>query len=318
MPVPGRATRSGHPGARDAPAVTGRAGPLAALVVIGALWGLSQPLTKIAVSTGHGALGLVFWQLVIGAVLLTAVCAMRGRLPRPSAARLRVWLVIAMIGTVLPNAASYNAAVHLPSGVLSLTLSTVPMFAFPVALALGQDRFSATRLAGLLCGLLGVAMVALPGSSLPQPGMAAFVPLALVAPFFYGFEGNVIARWGTAGMDGIEVLAGASVVGAVVALPMALATGQWVAPVWPPGPPGQALLASSTIHATVYAAYIWLVGRAGPVFAAQVSYLVTGFGLVWAMLLLGESYSGWIWAAGAAMFVGLMMVQPRPADPRPA
>ena len=54
-----------------------------------------------------------------------------------------------------------------------------------------------------------------------------------------------------------------------------------------------------------------MVGRAGAVFAAQASYLVTGFGVIWAMLLLGERYSGWVWAAMALMFAGLFMVQPR-------
>ena len=36
-----------------------------ALILFGAGWGLSQPLAKIAVSTGYEPLGLIFWQLVI-------------------------------------------------------------------------------------------------------------------------------------------------------------------------------------------------------------------------------------------------------------
>jgi drug/metabolite transporter (DMT)-like permease len=42
----------------------------------------------------------------------------------------------------------------------------------------------------------------------------------------------------------------------------------------------------------VYAGYVWLVGRAGAVFAAQVAYLVTLFGVFWAMLILGETLFG--------------------------
>jgi len=34
--------------------------------------------------------------------------------------------------------------------------------------------------------------------------------------------------------------------------------------------------------------------------------------VTWSMLFLGESYSGWIWAALALMFAGLFLVQPRP------
>ena len=43
------------------------------------------------------------------------------------------------------------------------------------------------------------------------------------------------------------------------------------------------------------------------------SYLVTGFGVIWAIVLLGERYSGWVWGAMALMFAGLFLVQPRRA-----
>ena len=76
---------------------------------------------------------------------------------------------------------------------------------------------------------------------------------------------------------------------------------------WSSGP----ILASSLIHSVVYASYFWMVGRAGSVFAAQVAYLVTGFGVVWAMILLGESYSGWVWLALGLVLGGLFLVQPR-------
>lgn len=81
--------------------------------------------------------------------------------------------------------------------------------------------------------------------------------------------------------------------------------------------PDAAIVMSSLIHGVVYTAYVWLIGRAGAVFAAQVSYLVTGFGVVWAMFLLGERYSIWVWAAFGVLFVGLLLVQPRAqSEPR--
>jgi drug/metabolite transporter (DMT)-like permease len=47
------------------------------------------------------------------------------------------------------------------------------------------------------------------------------------------------------------------------------------------------------------------------VFASQCSYIVTAAGLLWAMLLLGERFSPWVWAAVAVMLFGLSLVQPR-------
>ena len=284
---------------------------IALLAVMGAGWGVTQPLAKIAVSEGYRHFGLIFWQLVISAVVLGVITLVRGKGLPFGRRQWRMYTAIALIGTVFPNAAFYQAAVYLPAGVLSILLSLVPMFAFPIALLLATDRFSWARLLGLACGLLGVVLLIGPEASLPERWMVVFIPLALVAPLFYGLEGNVVAKWGMGGVDPIQLLCGASVVGAVIALPLAVFSGHWIDPRGPWGAPDGALVLSSLIHAVVYTTYVWLVGRAGAVFAAQVSYLVTGFGVIWAMVLLGESYSGYVWAAIAVMFVGLFLVQPR-------
>jgi drug/metabolite transporter (DMT)-like permease len=284
----------------------------AMLACLGAGWGLTQPLTKIAVSEGYRQFGLIFWQLAITAALVGGVALLTGRtlpLTRPA---LRCYLIIALVGTVLPNAASYQAAVYLPSGILSILLSLIPMLALPLALAMGNDTFQWRRIAGLGLGLVGVLLIALPETSLPDRAMLAFLPLALIAPFFYAFEGNYVARWGTAGLDPVQVMAGASITGLVIALPLALLSGQWIDPRGPWERPDHALVLASVIHAGVYTGYVWIVGRAGAVFAAQVSYLVTGFGVIWAMVLLEERYSLWVWAAFGVMIVGLVLVQPRP------
>ncbi|MEO0655259.1 MAG: DMT family transporter [Pseudomonadota bacterium] len=281
------------------------------LALFGAMWGATQPLSKIAVSTGYRALGLVFWQFVIGAIILYAVTRLRGKRVPMERPHLKVYLVIALIGTLLPNTASYEAIRHIPSGLVSILLSMVPLFAFPIALLLAVDHFSWRRLLGLLCGLIGVMLIVLPEASLPERAMIIFIPLALIAPIFYAFEGNYVARWGTAGLDPVQVLCGSSIVGAILALPFALLTGQFIDPRLPWGPPEFAMIAAASLHAFAYTGYVWMVGRTGPVFAVQVSYLVTGFGVLWAILFLDESYSGWVWAAMALMFVGMFLVQPR-------
>jgi drug/metabolite transporter (DMT)-like permease len=284
---------------------------IAVLVVMGAGWGLGMPLTKIAVSEGYRHIGLIFWQLVIQAAMLGAIVALRGRgLPLGWQA-LRWYLVIALLGTLLPNAASYQAAVFLPAGVVAVLISMVPIFAFPIALAMGNEGFGWLRLGGLACGLAGVLLLAGPEASLPERAMVWFIPLALIAPALYALEGNVVAKWGTGGADPIQLLCGAALVGLPLAGGMALATGHWIDPRPPWGAPDAALVANSAIHAVVYTAYVWVVARAGAVFAAQVSYLVTGFGVLWSMALLAERYSGWVWLALALMFAGLFLVQPR-------
>ncbi len=284
----------------------------AILCLLGAGWGLTQPLAKIAVSEGYRHFGLVFWQMALGAVLLGAVCVVRRRGLPLTRAHLGFYALIAAIGTVIPNSVSFQAAVHLPAGVVSIVISLVPMLAFPIAMGLGIDRFRWPRFGGLLLGLSGVALLSWPGSGALAPGAALWLPFAALAPLFYAIEGNVVAKWGTLGLDPVQTLAGASAVGAILAAPLALATGHFVSPLPPWGAPDAALLALAAVHTGVYTGFVWLVGRAGSVFAAQVAYLVTGFGVLWAMLLLGERYDGAGWASLGLMLAGLALVQPRP------
>ena len=283
--------------------------PLPALVLMGAGWGLTMPLAKFVVEAGRAPVEVIAWQTAIASLLLGGALAVRGRVPPPSAARLRVWALIVATGSLFPGLASYTAADHLPAGIMSILISTVAIMAFPMALALGTDRFAWRRLAGLLLGLLGISLIASPGA-LPAASSLGWVALALVAPTLYAFEGNAVARWGTAGMDGVQTLFGASVLGAAISLPIALSRGLqvsgWGAPEW-------ALLGMSVIHALTYASYVWLVGRAGATFAAQVSYLVTVFGILWSMILLGERYGSAIWGALPLVLLGVALVRPREA-----
>lgn len=294
--------------------ITQRMRLTAFVVLLGSGWGLTQPLIKITVSAGYQPFGLIFWQMLIGAVLLGVIRWRQLRRAPVNRRTLAVWLMIALIGSVIPNTTSYRAAFHLPSGVMSIVIATIPMMAFPIALALGNDNFSLRRLGGLTLGLIGVALIALPDTSLPERAMIAFIPLALVAPFCYACEGNIVAKWGTAGLDPFAVLFGASVIGTLVSLPLAIGTDQFFVPQVPFQLADLTMVLSSVIHVMVYAGYVWLIGRAGAVFAGQVSYFVTGSGVLWAMLLLGETYSFWIWAALLCMALGLMLVQPRLAE----
>ena len=281
------------------------------LLIMGIGWGATIPLTKVAVSEGYQEFGLIFWQQIICAFVLGIVLCIRRQgvgLGRP---QIVAYVIIAVFGTVLPNTASYEAAVHLPGGVLAILISTVPMFAFPIALLLGIERFSWRRTAGLCLGLFSVMLMVAPETSLPEQIAVVFIPIALIAPIFYAFEGNYVAKWGIGGLDPVQALFGASLVGSVISLILALGSGQFIDPRGPWGMPDYAFVTSSLMHAVIYTAYIWLVGRAGPVFAAQVAYLVTLFGIFWSVWLLDEAYSKYVWLALSCMLLGIFLVLPR-------
>jgi drug/metabolite transporter (DMT)-like permease len=284
----------------------------AILIFLGFGWGLTLPLTKIAVGGGYRDFGMIFWQSVVMITILGTVALVRRKglvFGRP---QIVVYVMIALVGTVLPNAASFTAYIHLDAGIMAILISLVPIFALPVALALGLERLQVKRLVGLVIGLIGVMLLILPGQSAIGAVGWWWIPIGLIPSVLYAFEGNLVSRFGMAGLDALQAIFGASIVALIVSAPMVLITDSWINPLPPYGAPDLALVMSSAIHAFVYAGYVWLVGAAGSVFAVQVGYIVTLSGVLWARIVLGESYSPWVWLALLCVMAGVFLVQPKP------
>ena len=281
------------------------------LLAMGLSWGATLPLMKTAVSTGHQALGLIVWQLLIAVVVLSIYCYFKKLKPKIDRQSLIYYLVIALVGTILPNSFSFFALAHIPAGVYSIIIASVPMFALLIALLLRLEQFSMARMSGVVLGITAILLLIGPDASLPDPEKAVFVLIALLAPFCYGAEGNYIETQNHRNYDPVASIYAASIVGLILAVPLALATGSWVDLSANFGSAEVALICSSLIHAVVYVGYVWTVNVSGAVFACQVAYIVTIAGVFYSAIFLGESYSGWVLASLALMICGLALVQPR-------
>ncbi|MEE9387924.1 MAG: DMT family transporter [Paracoccaceae bacterium] len=292
-----------------------------ALVLIGAAWGLTFPLTKLAVSTGHQPLGIIVWQQV-GALLLTGLlCILRGSSLKLKRQNFGLYLGIALLGTVVPSYFSYTAASHLPAGVMSIIIALVPLVALPIALIMGYETPMLKRMLGLVFGAVAVVLLVGPGANLPEPGSAIFVPVAMLATLAYGGEANFL-EWSSRQKSGLmpdpfQILFGASLVGLIITLPLAMGLGHFINLSVDWSTPERSILYITILSTLAYSGYIWLISRTGPVFAAQVAYLVTGFGVLWSLYLLDETYSAWVWLALAMILAGLFLVQPKLRETRP-
>lgn len=52
---------------------------LASLLLLGAVWGSTIVIMKHVVSTGYQPLGLIFWQLALGAAVLSVIGWLQGK-----------------------------------------------------------------------------------------------------------------------------------------------------------------------------------------------------------------------------------------------
>ena len=285
---------------------------------MGAAWGLVFTITKISVSSGYQPFGILVWQMVIMASLSGVTLLAQGRGLALKRRDFVLYIGVAVLGTVFPNYFSYLAAANLPAGIIVIVVALVPLFAMPVALLMGYEKLSVLRLFGVLFGAVAVGLLVGPEASLPDPSKVIYVMLAILMPLSYGAEGSFLvwakARIKQSPPSPVKVLFGASLVGLAISLPLALITGEFFSPVRVWSAPEWAIVAAAALNWAAYIGYVWLIGKAGPVFAAQVAYVVTAFGVFWAMLFLGETYSVYIWAALGVMMVGLLLVQPRDND----
>jgi len=285
--------------------------PYAALLAIGIVWGATIPLSKLAVSTGHHSFGLITWQMTIMAVVLGIIVLVRRSVIYLDRTHLVFFLVIALVGTLIPNSISYWATFHLPAGVMALIIAVVPVFSLIIATVFRLEKPTLARLTGVILGGVAIALIVLPQTSLPDPAKAVFVLIGLIAPFCYGIEGNYVAQRQPPDTGPFATLFASSVIGVVLIAPVSFATGTMIDPQEGIGIAELALIASSLLHIIAYSGYLWLNKFAGAVFAAQVSYVVTPAGVLIAIALLGEEPSVYIWLALIVLMIGIALVQPR-------
>lgn len=281
----------------------------AVLAVVGIVWGTTGPLSKVAVSTGNHPIGITFWSTAIAAMLFLTIIRIK-RHPLPFSRRhIGFYVVCGLLGTALPNSVSYETYRHLPVGVVVIGLCLVPMMTLLLSWLTGQEKPAMKRIAGLVFGFGAVLMIMLPDTSLPDPEQAVWVLLMVVVALSYAGENVFIAVATPSGCDALTTMTGLTLGALALLAPLMVIPGVWV-DMFRLESAEQAILAVTVLHMIAYFGFVWLIARAGPVFAAQVSYVVTTTGVVLGILFFDEQPSAWIWGAMALMFVGLALVKP--------
>jgi len=212
---------------------------------------------------------------------------------------------------VVPNIIFFSAATHLDAGVLSISVSVIPLFTYCIALCLGLDVFKLGRSIGLLLGFLALIILIVPESSLPDKKDIPWVLLSLICALCYALENIYIDKLKLKNFGPIRLVCCISIVSVILTLPLTLVTDQFF---FPKASNFNLLLSTlglGLIGATAYSVFIFLIGRAGSVFASQTGYLVTLCGVLWGIILLGESHSIFVWISLFLIMTGIFLVHPR-------
>ena len=285
--------------------------PYLLVFAIGITWGVTFSLARIAAEAGAHPIGLTFWQAAGGALVLLPICLFRGALPTINWQNFKRFIVIALAGTAIPGTLFFYAAAHVPAGILAITIALVPMLTYAFAWVLGIDRYSSKRIAGVGLGFVAILFLSLPESSLPDPGMAKWVLLALIASVFYTIENIYVDVGIPHDTDLIALLLGGLIVVAIILTPIIYLQDAFVPIRYPFGSVEWAIISIAFVSSTAYAGFLFVVKMSGSVFASMVGYVITLSGVFWGMIFFNESHSAWVWAALILMLAGMALVTPR-------
>ena len=191
------ATRPPPPGRSSITLPRGDA--LSLWLVFGALsaaWGSSFLFIKIGLEEGLPPLTLVTFRLLIAIVFLTVVLRLtRGRLPREPGTILRL-AALGLIHVAIPFGLVTWGELWIPSALASILNGLVPLFTIVLAALLLRDEpITSNRLAGLVIGFVGAALLEVIRNSLLMAGVdsnwqgafvGVFIVLAVLLEKFRG------------------------------------------------------------------------------------------------------------------------------------
>ena len=276
----------------------------ARLAALAAIWGGSFIFIRVA-APALGAVWTSEGRVLIGGLALLLWLRLAGFDPQWRR-YLGFYAAVGVVNSAIPFTLYGFAGIHLPASTMAFLNATSPMFGLLVGAASGTERVTARKVAGLIAGSAGVALVARPeagGSASAFFGIA--VAACLLASFSYGFTGLLVRRWG-AGAPSRGVAVGSQLTAAAMLLPLVPFTAPAAMP--------SLLVAANLLALGLLASglalmlYFRLMADVGATRALTVTYLVPLFAFLWAAVFLGESLTPAIAMGGVLILAGTILV----------
>lgn len=282
------------------------------LLALAVIWGGAFFLISIAVKSVP-PVTYVLLRLTIAAAGMWAFLWWKGeslQLPRNAWASI---LLLAFLNNALPFVLIGWGEVRIASGLAAILNATTPIWGVLVAHGFTHDeRMSPRKLAGVLLGVAGVAIMIGP-SLLSEFGSSALAELACVAASLsYALAAVWARRFRRVGLPPVAVTTGQLTAGALLMLPVAIFVDRpWLQPL----PSAAAIVAIAVLAllctAFAYVLYFRLIATAGATNALLVTLLVPPMAIILGALFLSEVLAVEDFLGLALIAIGLAAIDGR-------
>jgi drug/metabolite transporter (DMT)-like permease len=294
-----------------------------AFAAIYLVWGSTYLAIRYAVETIPPLVTAGIRHTFAGGILLAWACA-RGYRPRREH-----WIAGAIVGAfffLIGHGTLHWAEQHVSSGLAALLIATEPMFILVLAWMSGQQKISRLSALGLVCGVVGVAV--LTGVELNGNPASLLAMIAVLIGSLSWAAGVVISPKVKLPTDALARTAVPLVCGAVMLLITAGATGEFHQLHWSALSLRSILgLAYLIVFGSIVAftAYTWLLQRCPPTLVATHTYANPVVAVLLGWLLASEPLTPRVVLASVAILGAIVLIRkgertsprgvPAPASP---
>lgn len=272
-----------------------------AVFALALMWGCAFFFVELAIPS-FSPFTLVFLRVAVAAALmlpLVKTATMAGVIRQ----RWRVYCFVGFFGSAFPFVCFAWGQRHIDSGLAGLLNALTTIFIFVFALALKRETFNAARAAGIILGVVGVAVLLEPDAgNLKLLGTLA----GIIAAISYAI--STTFAWGKIRHHPhTENTCGQLLFAAIFLLPLSLLERPWQADI-------TATAAAAVLGLAVFSSflayllYYRLLARAGAVNTMLSLLLVPVVSVALGAVFLGERFGFNFYAGAALIFASLLLI----------
>lgn len=272
------------------------------LVALSAVWGSSFMLTRFAAPL-LGPNLLAALRMGMAALALAAIMRLL-RMPWP----LEHWrelTLLALLGVAAPHAMFAWSALYMPAGYAALLYVSAVLFGAFASAWMKEESLTRWKLAGCVLGLVGAALVVQLGPMQPSPRLLLAVAITIVGSAISGMSTPLLKR-AVKRMEPLAITAGMHAIAFLMLLPGALF--ELPRARFEPTALAAVFMMGTFTSGVAWWMYARLMRHLSPLAGLSSTFMITGFGVLWAVLFLGEQVDSGLYLGGGLLLLSCLLV----------
>lgn len=231
---------------------------------------------------------------------------------------LRFSLIGGFVGIAIPHIIFFNGIRSVDVGIASAMISGVPIIIYVLSIIFKKETFAIGRFAGVLLGLMGVALIAGAGITEEAQITASFVGVALIllSTFFYASNVVYISLYLPESLSRMQAAAWMMIFGSLpIWLYVLISKNLFLISSTTQNPAFLFLILHCFVSGLAYYLSFYIISNYGPVIYSVAAYSMVAFGILIGVIVFDESYATFDVAGVGLIILGIVAVTIKPNQP---